>query len=122
MPLSLEEGETQLSTIAANKTRAVTLCRWVVEVVNGIFKTKFKLFRQTFFNRASKHIMIDFSIAGALINKYHLRIRDREDAAQILQIVNQNMYKNNDLCDHVRFHNLNRTRADFQTITVVIIM
>ncbi|KAF9412848.1 hypothetical protein HW555_008752 [Spodoptera exigua] len=34
VPLSLEEGETQLSSIAANKTRAVTLCRWVVESVN----------------------------------------------------------------------------------------
>lgn len=118
MPLSLEEGETQLSTRDANKSRAVTLCRWVVEVVNGIFKTKLKIFRQAFFNRASKHIMIDFSVAGALINKYHLRVQDREDAAEILQIVNQNMYVNNDLSDYVRDHNLNRSRADFQNITV----
>lgn len=118
VPLSLEEGETQLTTRDANKTRAVTLCRWVVEVVNGIFKTKFKLFRQAFFNRASKHIMIDFSVAGALINKYHLRVQDREDAAEILQIVNQNMNKNNDLSDYVRNQNLNTSRADFRNITV----
>lgn len=38
VPASLEEGETQLSTIEANKSRAVTIYRWVVEVVNGRFK------------------------------------------------------------------------------------
>lgn len=62
--------------------------------------------------------MIDFSVAGALINKYHLKVHDREDAAQILEIVNQNMYKNNDLADYVRDQNLNRIRTDFQNITV----
>lgn len=32
---TLEAGEIQLPTIKANKSRCVTLCRWVVEVVNG---------------------------------------------------------------------------------------
>ncbi|KAH9636341.1 hypothetical protein HF086_003641, partial [Spodoptera exigua] len=47
-PESLDPGETQLNTEQANKTRKVTLCRWVVEVVNGRFKRDFKLFRQRF--------------------------------------------------------------------------
>lgn len=64
------------------------------------------------------HIMIVFSVAAALINKYHLKIQDREDAGQILEIVNQNMNINNDLSDYVRDHNLNRARADFQIIKV----
>lgn len=50
VPLSLEEGETQLTTRDANKTRAVTLCRWVVEVVNGIFKLSL--------NYLGKHFLI----------------------------------------------------------------
>lgn len=47
-PESLEQGETQLPTIKANKSRCVTLCRWMVEVVNGRFKRDFKLFRQEY--------------------------------------------------------------------------
>ncbi|CAH2087290.1 unnamed protein product [Euphydryas editha] len=42
MPASLEEDETQLSTSEANKSRSVTICRWVVEIVNGRFKRDFK--------------------------------------------------------------------------------
>ncbi|KAJ8721097.1 hypothetical protein PYW08_006562 [Mythimna loreyi] len=62
--------------------------------------------------------MIDFSVAEALINKYHTKLRDRGDAHEIIQIVNRNMNKNNDLSDYVRVHNLNRARADFQNISV----
>uniref|UniRef100_A0A2A4J551 SWIM-type domain-containing protein n=1 Tax=Heliothis virescens TaxID=7102 RepID=A0A2A4J551_HELVI len=78
----------------------------------------FKIFRQNYFNRASKHVMIDFSVAAALINKFHTKIRDRDDAAQILEIVNQNMEINNDLSEYVRERNLNRARADFRNINV----
>lgn len=42
-PLSVQQGEYQLSTENANESRKVTLCRWVVEVVNGRFKRDFKL-------------------------------------------------------------------------------
>lgn len=50
VPSSLQQGESQLSTLEANKSRIVTICRWVVEVVNGRFKRDFKIFRQHFFN------------------------------------------------------------------------
>ncbi|CAH2088964.1 unnamed protein product [Euphydryas editha] len=97
VPLSPEVGESQLTTRAANTSRAVTMCRWVVEEVNGIFKTAFKIFRQNYFNRASTHVMIDFSVAAALINKFHKRLRDRDDAAEILDRVNLYMETENDL-------------------------
>lgn len=115
VPLSPQDGESQLATRDANKSRAVTMCRWVVEVVNGIFKTAFKIFRQNYFNGASKHVMIDFSVAAALINKFHTKIRDRDDAAQILEIVNQNMEINNDLSEYVRERNLNRAGQILET-------
>lgn len=74
VPFSLEPGETQLTTRNANKSRADKMCRWVVEAVNGIFKTGFKIFRQNYyFNRASSHVMIDFSVAAALIYIYDKR-------------------------------------------------
>ncbi|KAF9424317.1 hypothetical protein HW555_000456, partial [Spodoptera exigua] len=41
-PETLDVGETQLFTIKANKSRLVTLCRWVIELVNGRFKRDFK--------------------------------------------------------------------------------
>lgn len=65
-PESLEAGQTQLSTINANKSRLVTLCRWVVEVVNGRFKLQYKLFRQEYFNVASSHLMDDLKICAAI--------------------------------------------------------
>ncbi|KAF9424315.1 hypothetical protein HW555_000454, partial [Spodoptera exigua] len=68
VPLSPEDGESQLSTRDANK--------------------------------ASTHLMTDFAVAAALINKFHTKIRDRDDAAQILEIVHQNMETNNDLSDY----------------------
>lgn len=106
------------STLAANKTRAVTICRWVIEAVNGIFKEQFKLFRQEFFNRASAHLMIDFSIAAALINKFYTRYTDRTDASQIVEVIHQKMFLNNTLADFVNNNNYNRRRAHFISINV----
>ena len=118
MPASLQAGETQLSTLAANKSRTVTICRWVIEAVNGIFKHSFKIFRHDFFNLASKHAIIDFKVAAALINKFHQRVRNREDASQILEIVNERLYMNNTLADFVIQNNINRRRSQFLNINV----
>ncbi|XP_045781575.1 uncharacterized protein LOC123878448 [Maniola jurtina] len=117
-PASLQEGENQLSTLAANQSRMVTICRWVVEAVNSIFKQSFKLLRHEFFNVASRHAMTDFTVAAALINKFHQRIRDRDDASQILEIINEKLYMNNDLADYVIRNNLNRRRTQFLNINV----
>lgn len=119
VPLSLQPGETQLSTINANKSRIVTMCRWVVETTNGIFKKSFKLFRQTFFNRASRHLLVDFQVAACIINKFHPRYRDRDDAVQILDVVRENRYRNNDLADFIEERNLNRVRVNFTSIDVI---
>lgn len=118
VPASLEEGETQLSTIEANKSRAVTICRWVVEVVNGRFKRDFKLLRQNYFNVASKHFMKDFEVAAALLNKFHPPIVDRVDAGEIIQEINRYMNTENELADFIITNNYNRRRANFETITI----
>ena len=118
VPASLQEGEWQLSTLEANKSRAVTICRWVVEVVNGRFKRDFKLLRQDYFNTASKHLMKDFKVAAALLNAFHPPITNRADAEDILRIINEKMYVDNILGDYVIRNNLNRRRANFQRINV----
>ncbi|KAJ8710624.1 hypothetical protein PYW08_009139 [Mythimna loreyi] len=38
MPESLIEGEHRLTTGQANRSRCISICRWVVEAVNGHFK------------------------------------------------------------------------------------
>ena len=112
-PESLGPGQTQLTNEQANKSRKVTLCRWVVEVVNGRFKRDFKLFRQRFFNIASPHLMEDFKIAAAIINKYHILIEDGPNSGEIIRRVAQYMDQPNHLGTFVRENNLNRQRSMF---------
>lgn len=118
VPASLEEGQTQLSTSEANKSRAVTICRWVIEIVNGRFKRDFKLLRQNYFNTASKSFMKDFEVAAALLNKFHPPIVDRADAGEIIQEINRYMNTENVLADFIIRNNYNRLRANFEIITV----
>lgn len=115
-PESLDPGQTQLSYEQANKSRKVTLCRWVVEVVNGRFKRDFKIFRQRFFNLASPHLMEDFRIAAALINKYHILLEDSPNAGEIIERVERFMEQPNYLGTFVRENNLNRQRAIFSRV------
>ncbi|KOB70499.1 Uncharacterized protein OBRU01_15210 [Operophtera brumata] len=45
VPISSATRGAQLSTGDANKSRMVTMCRWVVETINGRLKNQFKLLR-----------------------------------------------------------------------------
>ncbi|XP_050563593.1 uncharacterized protein LOC126912994 [Spodoptera frugiperda] len=116
MPESLLEGKNQLTTEQANRSRCVTMCRWVVEVVNGRIKRDFKLFRQEYFNRASTHLMLDFNIACALLNKFHAPIADRLDAQQFLELAKTRLNTINHLGAYIQNENINRRRAIFLTI------
>lgn len=115
-PESLNEGERQLTTIQANTSRLVTLCRWVVEVVNGRFKRDFKLFRQDFFNRAHAHLMSDFKIAASLINRFHPTLQDRPDASLIIERALRYQHTPNYLAEFVTNYNLNRRSVMFRRI------
>ncbi|CAH2087420.1 unnamed protein product [Euphydryas editha] len=112
-PENILPADTQLTTINANKTRYVTLCRWVVEVVNGRFKNEFKLFKAEYFNLASTHLMDDFRICAALINAYHVKLRDRPDAELILNRAVEKFTVPNCLAEYVTENNINRRRAQF---------
>ncbi|XP_028157568.1 uncharacterized protein LOC114350796 [Ostrinia furnacalis] len=115
-PESLEPGETQLSTIKANKSRCVTLCRWVVEVVNGRFKRDFKLFRNDYFNIAATHLMDDFRICASLINAFHPVIVNRPDAEIILNRAIERKEMPNRLAQLIIDNRINRFRAQFTSI------
>lgn len=118
-PLSIQEGENQMPTIRANKSRCVTICRWVIEVVNGKFKRDFKLLRQTYFNSTCKNVMTDFRIAAALINAFQAPICDRSDVAAILNRIRLRINLPNTIADFIEDNNINRRRASFKIINNV---
>ncbi|XP_050684124.1 uncharacterized protein LOC126979020 [Leptidea sinapis] len=117
MPESLLEGEHQLTTAQANQSRCVTICRWVVEVVNGYFKRDYKILRQEYFNRSLPHMMQNFEIAAALLNRFGVCLKDNINARQILEIVREKINLENNLANMVEAHNMNRRTVNFQNIT-----
>lgn len=117
MPETKYHGADQLTTEQANRSRLVTICRWVVEVINGRFKRDFKLFKQDYFNRALNHMFEDFKIAASLINAFQEPIHDNVHAAAFVDIINDRMNRPNHLADYVVRNNINRQRAPFESIT-----
>lgn len=113
MAPSKRRGETQLTTDESNKSRLVTLCRWVVETVNGKFKRDFKLFRHRMFNNNITTIFSDYKIAAALINCYQDTYEDSAYSNDFIQSINRNLHKLNLLAVYVHENNLNRQRATF---------
>lgn len=62
--------EKQLTTKQANETRLVTKFRYVVEARNGHMKCIWRLFKLTWTTKALPHLMEDYRIGAALVNKF----------------------------------------------------
>lgn len=117
MPPTKLRSEGQLSTVEANKSRLVTIVRWVVEVVNGWIKRDFKIFRQEYFNRAMTHLFVDIRIAAALLNTFREPEKDHPRAHEIIEVLNRRIHMANSLSDYVIEENINRQRVSFCAIT-----
>lgn len=115
MPPTRSRGE-QLTTPDANKSRLITMVRWVVETINGRFKKDFKIFRHVYFNVSLPNMMTDFRIAAAVINATRHPYEDSRYAEQFINIINENINRENELAEYVREHNLNRQRVAFVPI------
>lgn len=116
VPPSKDRHESQLTTDQANESRLVTICRWVVEVVNGRFKRDFKLFRQKYFNNALPHMFSEFRIAAAITNHFHIPIEDSQYAEAIVTEIRLKLHTPNILYEYVERKHLNRRRTDFTRI------
>lgn len=116
LPPTKDRNETQLTTDQANKSRLVTICRWVIEVINGRFKRDFKLLRQDYFNSTLTNAFTDFKIAGALLNAFRDPVTDNVNAEFILNKIHQNINLPNHLFNYVNENNLNRQRVAFMRI------
>lgn len=60
----------QLTTLQANLSRLVTKCRYAVEVRNGHMKCVWRLFKLVWTTKALSHLMADYRIGAALLNKF----------------------------------------------------
>lgn len=116
MPETMSPGHSQLTTLEGNRSRCVTINRWVVEAVNGQIKRDFKIFRQEYFNRASPHLMKDLRIACAVLNSFGTRFTDPENAQIILNIINERLFLDNELAAIVAMERLNRRNVMFTNI------
>lgn len=116
MPPSKSRGETQLTTEKANKSRLITMCRWIVETINGRFKRDFKIFRNRVFNLHVPFIFTDFRIAAAIINRFQEPYSDSVYVHEFINLINENINRPNLLADYVIAHNLNRQRATFSRL------
>lgn len=77
----------QLSTLEANHSRLVTKVRYDVERINGMVKGKFKIFAQVWRSLSIPHLMNDFEIAAALLNKFF--IKSNEDKKKSEEIASK---------------------------------
>ncbi|XP_047040251.1 uncharacterized protein LOC124644764 [Helicoverpa zea] len=113
MPPSVGRNERQLSTIAANKSRLITMVRWVVETINGTIKRDFKIFRHKYFNIALGNAMTDYRIAAALTNATHLTYEDSRFTEEFIEMIERNRDRPNLLADYVDEHHWDRQRIAF---------
>jgi hypothetical protein len=88
----------------------------VVEVVNGRFKRDFKLLRQKYFNKSLPNMFIDFKIAAAILNHFHVPIEDNALAEEFLTQIRAKRDCPNILFDYVKRTRLNACRAHFQRL------
>ncbi|KOB63478.1 Vacuolar protein sorting-associated protein 13C [Operophtera brumata] len=109
-PQSLGRHERQLSTIAANKSRLVTLVRWVVETINGRLKRDFKVFRHRYFNNTLPNAIVDFRIAAALINATQESYSDSRLTESFSDMIERNVNRPNLLADYVDEQRINAQR------------
>lgn len=117
MPPSKDRDATQLTDMQANKSRLITIVRWVIEVINGWFKRDFKIFRHTIINKTLPQVFEDFRIAGALLNAFRQPLRDSAHADAFIDIISQRMNEPNRLGNYVVAENVNRQRVAFTTIS-----
>lgn len=91
-------NDSQLSTIDANQTRLVTALRFVVEARNGHMKTVYKIFNSIWNSLSLPHLVKDFQICAALLNRYHVNIEsNRPFAHEMATLMLSRLHIDNDV-------------------------
>ncbi|KAH9628562.1 hypothetical protein HF086_001169 [Spodoptera exigua] len=106
-------NEYELTTQQANDLRKVTMCRWVVEIINGRLKNQFRRLRSQYFNVAASHLFDEIRIAAALLNAFGVPLKDHSLTEQIINRIPHHSPWNQ-LGEYVIANHQNRRRADFE--------
>lgn len=77
----------QLATMEANESRLVTKVRFEVEKINGLMKNTWKHFAEVIDTYYIPHILHDFEIGAALINRKAKPFTERENAQLIGELM-----------------------------------
>ena len=121
MPSFIDKNKKQLTTEQANNSRRVTKMRFVIEVINGILKSKFRYFDKVWNNHSIPHLMEDFRIACAICNAYFPKIdSDKEDYEIIAERMLNKLHKPNLLMDFIIDTGLLRKRKIFTVMNAEI--
>lgn len=76
-----------------------------------------KLLRQDYFNKTVPHMMQNFQIAASLLNRFGVRLRNRDDVGEMLNIIRERMHIQNNLFSMVEDTNMNRRSSNFINMT-----
>lgn len=109
MPHFLDKKKKQFTTTQANESRLCTKIRWVVEATNSLLKQKHRALDKTVQNKELPHLLIDFRIAGALINRFCVRLTsDKGNEEKIAKNMLVNLKRVNELQNIVQTYGLHR--------------
>lgn len=109
------ENKKQLSTHEANESRLTTATRFIVETRNGHMKTIWKIFDKDWNPQAVPHLMEDFLIGAALINKFRATFEpNQSNAVEIAETMLTRYEVENRLSKVVRTVNFERCFKSFE--------
>ena len=104
----------QLTTAQANQTRFITKIRWTIEAINGTIK-QFRALEKTR-NSMLPHIMQDFRIAAAIVNRYYSKkLSDIGNETEIANLMKQRFHTKNNLANYINKH-VNLKNNNFEEI------
>ena len=102
----------KLTASEANETRFCTKLRWVIESVNGVLKSKFKLLDRVTPNQSLCKIDTEYKIAAALHNMFGTKLSyDHSDFQLVVAEMKRKMNMSNTLEDYVNSKGLNRHKG-----------
>jgi hypothetical protein len=119
MPKLLKDGKKSFSTNEANDSRIVTMTRWIIEVVNGRLKLKFKFFRNVIPGSYAQKIPKFFRIAMAIINRFCPPIFTESPFHQMIaQRALQRKLLSNDLRTKIQRHRMDSSMVGWTGVSL----
>lgn len=117
MPEFISKKHKQLTTLQANRSRLVTKCRYVVEARNGHMKCVWRLFKMVWTTKAVPHLMEDFQIGAALLNKFFQNIlADKNLSSEVATRMLRALHEPNTIQKIIEKAEFQRNLKQFQLI------